>query len=525
MSCITEPWTCVGDAAGAVAGAVASSALDRFIESVTDAMQRTTNLFLTFWMSPALSPTVASGDAATSGVRALQDTLQTVTAVAAVVGVLLGCMQVALTHRAEPLSRVGMMFLSVITVSGLAAVTVQIGVDFGDAFSPWVLQQGTGASGGAVPDLYPKAASAALGAFLVIMLGGLVILANLAQIAFMMFRAGVLPLLLAVLPLAAAMSSSDAGRQWFKKVLGWLLAFVLYKPIAALVYAGGFAMMTSSSTKALLSNAALTDQVKPIFQILSGFVVVLLAVLCLPAMIKLVAPIAATGSSNLFSGAAAAGVAITGAVAVASLGAGAPALTGAAAGGGGAGAAGGGAAAGGRAAGGASGSAGGAADGAREIGSTPTDRAAITSGGRPGGGSGGGGGAPEAPASGGGAAVPALSSGTGPTSSPTASGAATSSSATGTTAVSGGTGGGPLSAPPPTAPADGGATGSGRAASAPGAGVSSRPAPAGYTAQAASPSAPGQRLGSPVVTRNLTDTTVRSLNDAVDGGEPPSGSR
>lgn len=317
--CFTNPAACLAEKA---ASTVAGSALDRITDSAVNAIQTMTSLVLTFWMHPVFSPTVAANEAPAASVQVLQDAMQPLVVVAAVIGILVACAQVALTHRAAPLAEVGKMFVAVIAVSGLAAISMQYLIEFGDKFAPWIIQlvidkpyeQG-------IPDLFPKVETAKLEIFLLLLIGPLIVLAGLAQVLFMFFRAGVLPILLALLPLAAALSTSEIGKTWFKKMAAWALAFVLYKPIAALVYAGGFAIMRSSAFTQFSADPQLAP-LRAVFQTLTGLGVLTLAVLCLPAMIKLVAPIAATGSSNLFSGAAVAGMAVTGAMTVATFGAG-----------------------------------------------------------------------------------------------------------------------------------------------------------------------------------------------------------
>ena len=39
----------------------------------------------------------------------------------------------------------------------------------------------------------------------------------------------------------------ETGRQAFGKVMGWLFAFLLYKPVAALVMATGSAIMVTAT--------------------------------------------------------------------------------------------------------------------------------------------------------------------------------------------------------------------------------------------------------------------------------------
>ena len=57
---------------------------------------------------------------------------------------------------------------------------------------------------------------------------------NLISKVFCYLRAGLLPIMVGVAPVWAAMSWMETGRQAFGKVMGWLFAFLLYKPVAAL---------------------------------------------------------------------------------------------------------------------------------------------------------------------------------------------------------------------------------------------------------------------------------------------------
>ncbi|OZG59264.1 Type IV secretory pathway, partial [Bifidobacterium lemurum] len=63
---------------------------------------------------------------------------------------------------------------------------------------------------------------------------------------FAYLRAGLLPILVGVAPMWAAMSWMETGRQAFAKVMGWLVAFLLYKPVAAIVMATGCAIMVTA---------------------------------------------------------------------------------------------------------------------------------------------------------------------------------------------------------------------------------------------------------------------------------------
>lgn len=93
---------------------------------------------------------------------------------------------------------------------------------------------------------------------------------------FCYLRAGLLPIMVGVAPVWAAMSWMETGRQAFGKVMGWLFAFLLYKPVAALVMATGSAIMVTATDG---------DDSQAITLMLTVSVIVLL-----PAMIKLIVP-------------------------------------------------------------------------------------------------------------------------------------------------------------------------------------------------------------------------------------------
>ena len=74
-------------------------------------------------------------------------------------------------------------------------------------------------------------------------LGLLAFFASLIQIALMVVRGGMLVILAGILPLSASATNTEWGRAWFKKCIAWLIAFILYKPAAAIVYATAFRLV------------------------------------------------------------------------------------------------------------------------------------------------------------------------------------------------------------------------------------------------------------------------------------------
>ena len=87
---------------------------------------------------------------------------------------------------------------------------------------------------------------------------------NLISKVFCYLRAGLLPILVGVAPVWAAMSWMETGRQAFGKVMGWLFAFLLYKPVAALkAGAKGAAGIAGSAKNAAPDGAKPSGMLNP----------------------------------------------------------------------------------------------------------------------------------------------------------------------------------------------------------------------------------------------------------------------
>jgi hypothetical protein len=101
----------------------------------------------------------------------------------------------------------------------------------------------------------------------------------------MMFREGALVVLAGVIVLAAAGSMSRGTRPWLPKVLGWMLALICYKPAAALVYASAITLVGEGDDPRT---------------VVVGLTMMLLALVALPALMKLFTW--ATGSASAGGG-------------------------------------------------------------------------------------------------------------------------------------------------------------------------------------------------------------------------------
>jgi hypothetical protein len=114
--------------------------------------------------------------------------------------------------------------------------------------------------------------------FLLLVLAFLLLIAAIVQTILLFVRLGVMIILLGTLPMAAAASMTNWGSGWWRKHIGWMIAWLLYKPAAGLVLFAGSAMISNSGTG---TGAA---------EKIAGIGVMLLSALALPALLKLIVP-------------------------------------------------------------------------------------------------------------------------------------------------------------------------------------------------------------------------------------------
>lgn len=268
-----------------------------------------------------LLPNQAPGRSA-SAVGFLQNSLWWYVGAMAVVSVIVAGIRMAWEQRANPGKELLQSLLTLIVVSGAGLTIIGLAVTAADAFSVWVLNGATqcnvsaaGASncfGTNVAAMIGLSSTSPLALIAILILALLAMLMSWVQVALMIVRGGLLVVLAGVLPITASFTNTQMGRQWFQKAIGWTIAFILYKPAAALIYAAAFRLTGSDAFGA---NGV------GIVSILTGIGLMILALFALPALLRFVAPMTSAaigvGSGGLAMGAmgAAMGVeAATGAI-------------------------------------------------------------------------------------------------------------------------------------------------------------------------------------------------------------------
>ncbi|HYU83364.1 MAG TPA: hypothetical protein VEK80_01050 [Kribbellaceae bacterium] len=343
-------WDCwkrvLGDLVGKAVGAVLDILFTPVIKAISQALGSILSTMATFWIGVD-TPTPDHGAAYTT-IDWLHGRLWTFTIAAATISVIIAGFRMAWDQRGEALRDVLKSLLTLLAVSALTVTAVSGLIKAGDKFSECVINASISKvdltkkdakldpppvpGGGFTEDSCNKNKSTAqdfgnnvmlllmgvtaasgnplMGIMLAIAMGLLAIVASLLQVMMMIVRNGMLILLLGFIPIAAAATNTEMGKMWFRRCVTWLTAFLLYKPVAALVYAAALRMAstdivnTGQEGNNAPSGAAVLDDVgRAIVTSVTGFVMMGLALFALPALMRLLTPlVAATAGASLMPG-------------------------------------------------------------------------------------------------------------------------------------------------------------------------------------------------------------------------------
>ena len=331
LGCGIDPLCIIGKGAGGVVSSVAGDAITALAASVLGALGHAVEWASTLWVGIGTPPVADSGGQATGTVAFLQQNLLVFTTGLAVLCTLLGAGRIVYhEHKAAQLRELGRYLVTYVLVSGAAAAAASVLIGGSDQMAAWFINQasangsfathlasllglataGSGRVAGATAGFTVGLAGTVTTAFIAIVLGIIAFLATVIQIMLMLVRGGMLVLLVGTLPLVAAFSNTEMGMQWFRKAGAWLVAFALYKPAAAIVYAVAFDLAGQPGALALLD----------------GVMMLVLAILALPALLRFVVPATSAlagggGAGGMLAGAAGGAIAMrmpTGAASVAS---------------------------------------------------------------------------------------------------------------------------------------------------------------------------------------------------------------
>lgn len=270
----------------------------KFLDSVGPFLRE----LFTYWME-VKAPDLES---ATGPVLMMHGGLHWFTVAIGAVAFAIGGARLVLTRRPENAVSIAQSMGTLFFATWVAIPLFNILLSVGDEFSKRILDR---AAGGAFAGKFVSflttniALVKPLGVLPMMLVGLIAVAGGFVQLLFMFLRNAALLVVLGVYPLAAAAHSTPSGRSWFQKLTGWIMALVLFKPMASIVYATAF--------------LAIADG-RDVMNVILGVVLIVMATLALPALVKLAAPATAAvaaGGGGLAGLAGLGGAVATGALA------------------------------------------------------------------------------------------------------------------------------------------------------------------------------------------------------------------
>jgi type IV secretion system protein TrbL len=295
----------IGCGIGNAVSDLADDAIGNLAKSIMEGMSQMVTTLSTFWVStPTVNLTSQDGSTASPVVSIVNSELMPWTLALAILSVIFGGIRLIWEQRGAPMKDLLRSLITLTLVSGLGLGVISILVVAADFLAATVIERSTDGKGFAESmKLLVVMNQTGIGVFILIVLGLIGLLASLVQIVLMVVRSGMLVVLAGTLPTTASFTNTEMGRQWFLKAVGWTIAFIAYKPAAAIVYSVAFLLMSGSSAKDAL------------IQSITGFTLMVVALFALPALMRFVTPMVAAVASGGGAGAGAVvGAIATGAV-------------------------------------------------------------------------------------------------------------------------------------------------------------------------------------------------------------------
>lgn len=284
--------------------------LNALFHGVTDSLGDLAKSLGSFWVNTPSIPLVGDDNA----VKFIRDTTLWYVGVLMVISVLIAAGQMMWTRKGQPLTELlsSLLKFAIINAASVSGVTMLL--DSGDKFSAWIIKQATdegfekALSSLMGPEVFKSEISMGIAIFAIVM-GIIAIIVSVIQIGLLIVRSAMALILMGTLPLAFSATNTSWGKQWSQKHVSWLIAFILYKPVASLVYAAAFKVFGSY-------GKIDGDDGQRMVYFVSGLVLMVGALFALPAMMRLIVPAvgAAAGAGGAMFAGAAVGGAASGAV-------------------------------------------------------------------------------------------------------------------------------------------------------------------------------------------------------------------
>ncbi len=288
--------------------AAGNSFLSVLASAIENACLSIVKTMSTFWINvPTPNLTTGSNGAPSTTVAFLQGHLAWYVGACCFLSILVGVFRMIWEQRGgHHASEIFKGLVVQVAVQAAALTVIALLLDASDQFASWILAASLNVPSGQLGSAVTKGMSNILvlndpggAVFLSIIVGIFGMLGAIVQVFLMVIRGGMLVILAGVLPWTFSLWTTETGKQMSKKASSWVLAFILYKPAAAVIYGTAFMMLASGAKAGSIDT------------VLTGVALMGMAVVALPALMRFVSPAVsaiAAGGAGIMLGVAGAAV-------------------------------------------------------------------------------------------------------------------------------------------------------------------------------------------------------------------------
>lgn len=286
----------LGDLAGDIAGDTVEKLILFMAGWLVEVFSTLLDFVGTWWLNIS-APEIGAG----SATERVQRATTTFVGVAGIIGTAFAVIRIARDHNRESAENLVMGLIRTVVVSGLAVSMVALSLAVTDEVAPWLVdtiagdaaKDGLGQAMGL--NTLAGAGMALTTAGILLVLAPFALLGAILNAAMVIFSYGVAGALCGILPIFAAASTTPKGQKSFDKAVGWLVAVILFKPTAAVLYGFGLALMNGiDGTGDEVGNKIIT--------LLTGTVVIFSACLAMPALARVMVPAVSAGPRGMGAG-------------------------------------------------------------------------------------------------------------------------------------------------------------------------------------------------------------------------------
>ncbi|WP_270260656.1 hypothetical protein [Kocuria marina] len=287
----------IKDVAGSIAGDTVEKLILFMAGWLIEVFTTMLDLVGTWWLNIG-APEMGAG----SATERVQTATTTFVGVAGIIGTAFAVLRIARDHNRESAENLVMGLIRTVVVSGLAVSMVSLSLAVTDEVAPWLVDT---IAGNAARDGLGQSMglSGMVGAGMALPTAGILLfltpfalLGAILNAALVIFSYGVAGALCGLLPIFAAASTTQKGQKSFDKAVGWLLAMILFKPGAAVIYGFGLALMNG------IDGTGGDEVSNKIISLLTGTVVIFSACFAMPALVRVLVPAVSAGPRGMGAG-------------------------------------------------------------------------------------------------------------------------------------------------------------------------------------------------------------------------------